>query len=270
MTAKRIFQSLVVVAILATSFASAGSALAWSGCPSQITVQWGDTLSGIAAACGTTVDAIRAANPGLGWWVYAGQVLCIPTGYNAPAPVYYPVQMGANTYVVQWGDTLGDIAVRYGVSLGSILAVNPQIYNASLIYPGQVINLPGYTSAPPPPYNPPPYYPPPPYNPPPYNPPPDYSGFSVLKVTYRYGLLVRTGPGKNYSEIVSPLVSAVKNTNWRYRKDTITVDSTGFVWAEVALSQTVNGYSTGWIMVRDTLGNHFTEPNIDPRSFIDP
>jgi len=258
MTAKRIFQSIVVVAILVTTFASTGSALAWSGCPSQITVQWGDTLSGIAAACGTTVEAIRAANPGLGWWVYAGQVLCIPTGYTT-APVYYPAPAGGSTYVVQWGDALGEIAVRSGVSLGDLLAVNPQIWDPSLIYPGQVINLPAYASAPPPAYY------PPPYNPPPYYPPPAvYPHFSVLKVTYKHGLLVRTGPGRNYSEIVSPLVSAVKNTNWRYNKDTLTVDSTGFVWAEVALSQSVNGYSTGWILVRDQLGHYFTEPNINP------
>ena len=143
MAAKRIFQLIVVVAILVASFASTGGAMAWSGCASYITVQWGDTLSGLARLCGTTMEAIRAANPGLGWWVYAGQVLYIPTGYApapAPAPVYYPTYGG--TYVVQWGDTLGKIAARSGTSVGDILAVNPQITNASLIYAGQVINLP--------------------------------------------------------------------------------------------------------------------------------
>lgn len=265
MTAKRILQSIVVVAILAASFASSGSASAWRGCASQITVQWGDTLSGVAAAYGTTVYAIRAANPGLGWWLYAGQVLCIPAGYTAPA--YYPPQTSGSTYVVVRGDTLGEIAVRYGVSLRNLLAVNPQIWNPSLIYPGQVINLPASVSVPSSPYYP-PYYPPPynpPYNPPPYNPPPTPSSqFSVLKVTYDHGLLVRTGPGKNYSEIVSPLVSAVKNTNWWYRKDSVTVDSKGFVWVEVQLGATVNGYSTGWILVKDSLGNYFTKPSINP------
>src|SRR3970282_2912062 len=78
---KRILQWMVVTAVLVTSLASAGGGAAWSGCAQYITVQWGDTLSGIAAQCGTTVKAIQAANPGLGWWVYAGQVLCIPTGY---------------------------------------------------------------------------------------------------------------------------------------------------------------------------------------------
>jgi len=140
MATKRIFQLIVVAAILAASFASTGGVLAWSGCASYITVQWGDTLSGLAALCGTTVEAIRAANPGLGYWVYAGQGLYIPTGYTS-APVYYPTYYGG-TYVVQYGDTLGKIAARSGVSVSDILAVNPQIWNASLIYTGQVITLP--------------------------------------------------------------------------------------------------------------------------------
>jgi LysM repeat protein len=139
MTGKRIFQMIVIAAILVASFASTGGAMAWSGCASYITVQWGDTLSGLARLCGTTMQAIQAANPGLGWWVYAGQVLYIPTGYTSD-PVYYPSYGG--TYVVQRGDTLSKIARRSGVSVSDVLAVNPQIYNASLIYAGQVISLP--------------------------------------------------------------------------------------------------------------------------------
>lgn len=86
------------------------------GCSSTITVHWGDTLSGLAATCGTSMDAIRAANPGLGWWVYAGQVLYIPSG-STSTPVYTPTvytSTAGGTYAVQWGDTLGIIAGRMG------------------------------------------------------------------------------------------------------------------------------------------------------------
>ncbi|MGE5251813.1 MAG: LysM peptidoglycan-binding domain-containing protein [Bacteroidota bacterium] len=160
MTSKRILQSIVVIAMMAAAFASAGSALAWSGCARYVTVHWGDTLSGMAVTYGTTVYAIRAANPGMGWWLYAGQVICIPAGtYGGP---YYPPQTGS-TYVVQRGDTLYRIAVRYGVSLSAMLAVNPQIWNANFIYTGQVINLPTYA-----------YYPPPSYPSTDYPPPPNY------------------------------------------------------------------------------------------------
>lgn len=140
MSFKRSAQFIILLAVLFSSLGFTGSARAYY-CNSYITVQWGDTLSGIAALCGTTTYAIQAANPGLGYWVYAGQVLYIPTGYSySYAPVSYPSSGG--TYVVQWGDTLGAIAARMGASYYDILAVNPQIWNPSLIYGGQVINLP--------------------------------------------------------------------------------------------------------------------------------
>lgn len=139
MSAKRNVQVFLVLAILIASFGVAGNARAYT-CSSTITVQWGDTLSGIATLCGTTVAAIQAANPGLGSWVYAGQVLYIPTGSISPAPYYPPASSGS--YTVQWGDTLAIIAARYGVTVNDLLAANPSIWNASYIYAGQYINIP--------------------------------------------------------------------------------------------------------------------------------
>ena len=63
---KRIFQWMLVAALLVATFASTGNAAAWSGCASYAVVQWGDTLSGLAALCGTTVAAIQAAIAGFG------------------------------------------------------------------------------------------------------------------------------------------------------------------------------------------------------------
>lgn len=50
---------------------------------------------------------------------------------------------GGGSYTVVSGDVLSRIAKRYGVSLSSLLAANPQISNANLIRPGQVIQIPG-------------------------------------------------------------------------------------------------------------------------------
>jgi LysM repeat protein len=242
---KRTLQLMVVVAILVASFASAGGASA-SGCASYITVQWGDTLSGIAQRCGTTVAAIQAANPGLGWKIYAGQMLYIPAGYSDP--IYYPPTY--NTYVVQRGDTLGKIAARIGVSWRDILAVNPQIYNPSLIYAGQVINLPAGTGYPPP-NNPPPNYPPTyPPNPPPVE-------LSTLKIDYKHGLFVRTQPG-------GPIIaSGLDKTAWFYKPNSAFIDSKWRVWVEVRLYPPVKGYTTGWMLVKDQFGTYFTNPRID-------
>jgi len=47
------------------------------------------------------------------------------------------------TYTVKSGDTLSHIAVRYGVPLAQIISLNPQISNPNLIFPGQIVNVPG-------------------------------------------------------------------------------------------------------------------------------
>ena len=243
---KRIFQLMVVLAILVASFASTGGASASSACTQYITVQWGDTLSGIASTCGTSVGAIQAANPGLGSWVYAGQVLCIPTGYSS-APVSYPTYPTyGGSYMVQWGDTLGKIAARTGISVSALLGVNPQIWNPSLIYAGQVIYLPA--GAPPPVYNPPPQYP--------THPAPPTDSLSTLKIAYKNGLYVRTEPG-------GPIIaSGLNNTTWYYRPNSVFMDSKWKVWVEVKLYPPVKGYTTGWMLVKDQLGTYFTDPQI--------
>ncbi len=153
MSHKRKAQIVVLLVVFVLSLGVASAAGASSYCGSYVTVQWGDTLSGIAAMCGTTADAIRAANPSLGWWLYAGQVIYAPSGYSAPVyyppvappePVYYPPSSG--TYVVQWGDTVYSIARRSGVGVNDVLAANPGIYDARYIYAGQVLNVPSAPS----------------------------------------------------------------------------------------------------------------------------
>ncbi len=250
MTIKRMLQVLLVIVLLFISFASTGGAAAWSGCPGQVVVQWGDTMSGIAATCGTTVEAILAVNPGIDWWVYAGQVLNIPAVYVSPPVVYYPAY--GSTYVIKWGDTLGNIAASMGFSLADLLAVNPQIWSPSLIYPGQVINLPAYASYPPPVVN----YPPPPVN---YPPPADYSQYSTLTVSYKNGMIVRSGPGNEYKMINS----ALYKTEWKYSINTRTFDAKGQLWVQVYFYPTPKGQTSGWMLVKDRLGNYFTDPQID-------
>ena len=58
-----------------------------------------------------------------------------------PSPVPQPTVPDTDTYTVKKGDTLGSIAIKYGMSLTDLKALNPQIKNPSLIYPGQKINL---------------------------------------------------------------------------------------------------------------------------------
>lgn len=137
---KHIVIPIVIVSLLMASMAVTGRAEALAGCGSYYTVQWGDTLSGIAAMCGTSMTAIRQANPGVYSWVYAGQVLAMP-GY-APGS-------GTFTCVVARGDTLKKLAARFGTTMYAIAALNGLI-NYDLIYAGQVLTIPGSGSWTPP------------------------------------------------------------------------------------------------------------------------
>ena len=91
----------------------------------------GDTLRKIAARFGTTVDAILKANPRITNpnIIYVGQAITIP-GQASP-----------QNHTVQRGETLRIIANKYGTTVDALLALNPGIKNANLIYVGQVIRV---------------------------------------------------------------------------------------------------------------------------------
>lgn len=112
---------------------------------STYVVQYGDTLSGIAYYYGVTVNALVQANGLLNPnWIYAGQRLTIPAVSPAPAPVPVPT---TSYYVVQKGDTLAKLAVRFGVRIWDLVTAN-NIANPNLIYTGQCLIIPKASSAP--------------------------------------------------------------------------------------------------------------------------
>lgn len=119
------------------SAASAPQAPAASA--STYTVRPGDTLSRIAVQQGVTVDGLVAAN-GLTRpdRIYAGQVLTLPESGASARPA--PAQT-ATAHVVQRGETLSAIALRYGVTVHSLAAAN-NILNTSRIYAGMVLSIP--------------------------------------------------------------------------------------------------------------------------------
>lgn len=98
-------------------------------------VQRGDTLTDIASRFDTSVEDLLEANPQIRDpdRIVAGQTLQIP-GEPAPAD--------AVTHIVQRGDSLSSLARRYGVSVSELLAANPHIRNADLIYPGDALSIP--------------------------------------------------------------------------------------------------------------------------------
>jgi LysM repeat protein len=150
MNTKKSLQLFVLIAVLLASLATTRSAFAAS-CGTSVTVASGDTLRKIADRCGTTVSAIRRANPeiGSGNLIYPGQVLLLPGTILGSDGGYL-------IYIVMRGDTLKSLANRFGSTVDSILVSNPEIKNPNVIYEGQRLTI--YASGPgnPPPNNPPP------------------------------------------------------------------------------------------------------------------
>ena len=138
MSNKAIFQCFILAALLLASFAGPGSVQASSSCGNTYVVQPGDWLSTIANLCGVTLAQMYAANPGVGYYIYPGQVLVIPGGYSGSSGTSY-----SGTYTIQPGDSFSMIARRYGVSISSLWAANPHIWDINRIYPGQVLYVPG-------------------------------------------------------------------------------------------------------------------------------
>jgi len=52
-------------------------------------------------------------------------------------------------HIVRPGDTMWNISRMYNVALNDLIRANPQITNPNLIFPGQIINIPGSAVTPP-------------------------------------------------------------------------------------------------------------------------
>lgn len=112
-----------------------------AGGTTTITIQRGQTLSGIALEYNTTVQILvelnNIANPNL---IYAGSTLIVPSG-ETPIDTDGNSTSGQTIYVVQRGDTLNKIAAEFGTTARAI-AVENNIRNINLIYVGQRLIIP--------------------------------------------------------------------------------------------------------------------------------
>jgi spore coat assembly protein SafA len=71
----------------------------------------------------------------------------VPVPMPVPPPAPGPI-LGVLDYVVQPGDTMWLIAGRFGVSLDALIRANPQVRNPELIFPGEIVHIPGGAMAP--------------------------------------------------------------------------------------------------------------------------
>jgi soluble lytic murein transglycosylase-like protein len=102
-------------------------------------VSSGDTLSELAARYGTSVTGLARANdianPNL---IFAGDKLVVPSARESSS---------RRVHVVLAGETLSDIANRYGTSVEALAHAN-RLADPNLIIDGQRLNVPGGVRAP--------------------------------------------------------------------------------------------------------------------------
>jgi peptidoglycan endopeptidase LytF len=112
---------------------------------SKYTVVTGDTLGEIGNKFGVSVKELKDANNLTKNDLYVGMKLVVPGNpkiSNTPTQTAQkPAQQKSTKYVVKRGDTLGLIAKRHGVTVGSLKSANNMRGNN--INAGQTISIPG-------------------------------------------------------------------------------------------------------------------------------
>jgi LysM repeat protein len=139
---------LMAVPFFSPAAAAAPSNVLAVNCGEAYRVQPGDTLASIANKCNLTVTFILEHNPLISDPPGVGTIVQL----TGPVQQYTgPVQTSSGqiigscgaTYIVQYGDWLATIARRCGTTVAAILARNPQIVNANVIYAGMVLSMSG-------------------------------------------------------------------------------------------------------------------------------
>lgn len=134
---------LLVILICLMSQLVMAVSLAEAADPGVYVVRRGDTLYSIARRYGTTVNALVQANglrnPNR---IYVGQRLVISGAAAASSP-----PLPGFVHVVQRGENLFRIALRYGTTVQALARAN-NLSNTSLIYAGQRLVIPEGSASP--------------------------------------------------------------------------------------------------------------------------
>jgi len=171
MTAPRNQPTFIAAFAAALVLTLAAPAMA-AGCGGSVQTGHGDSSLALAQRCGTTVQRLRLANPGIDMnQPLKGQIVTVP-GNQPPSYIPDSVRRGAapapapltpfgqsptyrryqkslshrsslrrNTYTIQRGDTLSAVAARANVPLGALLDANPGV-NPRALAVGQRIVVP--------------------------------------------------------------------------------------------------------------------------------
>lgn len=101
------------------------------------TVKKGDTLSGIAAKHGVTVQDLLQYNPG----IQNPDVIDVGMKIKIPK-AKMPAGDWVHQHKVVQGDTLWKLSKAWGVPLADLIKANPQLKNPNVLMTGEIVNIP--------------------------------------------------------------------------------------------------------------------------------
>lgn len=121
-----------------------------SGDPVVYSVEDGDTLAGIVAQFNVSLQAVIDLNPGLHPDILSvGQEILIPrsAGQSPAGTAALQNSSGYVEYTVAEGDTLASIALRYNITINTIVAEN-NLEDADVIRVGDILHIPAGSNPP--------------------------------------------------------------------------------------------------------------------------
>lgn len=128
---------------LGAALALTGPAAAQSRCGASYSIQPGDTLYRVAQSCRVSLSRIMDLNPGLDPRdLSVGTRLQLVAGGSGDGADSAPPRDPGGRYRVQSGDTMADVAARFGVSLFELLNSNEEADPFSLAV-GELLDIPG-------------------------------------------------------------------------------------------------------------------------------
>lgn len=139
---------ITILTLLALCVAISSTVLAQNAGETAHVVQPGENLFRISLRYNVPIASIAQRNGITNFnLIYVGSRLIIPAGGTTPVPTTppggsTPVPPTTGTYTVVRGDTLSNIASRFGTTWQAIASLN-NIANPNLIYAGQVLKIPG-------------------------------------------------------------------------------------------------------------------------------